>query len=107
MIINNFNYSKLSRSNVDGKRLYLTPSGKNVPSVTTILDVTKPKANKLALQNWRKRLGPAKSTEVTTHAAGMGTRMHKYLEEYFETDVLRVPGSHPYSIQSNKIFVNV
>jgi genome maintenance exonuclease 1 len=103
MITNKFNYSKLSRTSSNGKRVYVTPTGDKVPSVTTILEVTKPAANKLALQNWRKRVGPAKAAEITSQASGMGTRMHKYLEDYVTLDILREPGSNPYSIQSNKM----
>ena len=42
-----FNYHTLTREQVDGKRLYATPDGSRVPSVTTILDKTKP-ADKVA-----------------------------------------------------------
>ena len=34
---------------------------------------------------WRKRVGEKKAQEVVTEAAGVGTRMHKYLEDYVET----------------------
>ena len=36
-------YQELKRKSVDGKRLYENPYGEPVPSVTTILDKTKPK----------------------------------------------------------------
>ena len=43
-----FNYHELSRTSEEGKRLYLTPDGRKVPSVTTILDRTKPEEKKAA-----------------------------------------------------------
>ena len=76
MIINKFPYSKITRNSVNGKRLYLTPDGCKVASVTTILDQTKSEESKKALQNWRNSIGANKAQEITMEAAGRGTRMH-------------------------------
>ena len=54
-----FNYHTLTREQVDGQRLYATPDGSRVPSVTTILDKTKPADKVAALQNWRRAVGEA------------------------------------------------
>ena len=43
MITNKYDYTPIKRKTVDGKRHYMTPDGSAVPSVTTILDKTKPK----------------------------------------------------------------
>lgn len=93
----------MSRVEIDGKRRYATPDGEKLPSVTTILDATKSQESKEALQNWRKRVGFAKAQEITTEAAGRGTRMHKFLEDFVKTGELSVSGSNPYSIQSHKM----
>ena len=82
LLINKFNYEKLSRDESTGKRLYATPDGHKVPSVTTILDKTKPEESRIALANWRKAVGEAKAQAITTEAANRGTRMHKFLEDY-------------------------
>lgn len=102
-IPNKFNYVPMSRVEIDGKRRYATPDGEKLPSVTTILDATKSEESKQALQNWRKRVGVQKAQEITTEAAGRGTRMHKWLEDYVKTGLVGAPGSNPYSIQSNKM----
>ena len=94
MIIEKYNYAALSRTNINGKRHYKTPTGAPVPSVTTILDATSDKTGLIA---WRKRVGEAKAQEVVTEAAGVGTRMHKYLEDYVETGVMPTPGSNPFA----------
>jgi len=91
----------MQRVEVDGKRRYLTPDGEKLPSVTTILDATKSEESKQALNNWRKRVGVQKAQEITTEAAGRGTRMHKWLENYVKTGETGDPGSNPYSIQSH------
>lgn len=93
----------MQRVEVDGKRRYLTPDGEKLPSVTTVLDATKPEESKKALNEWRKRMGPVKAQQITTEAAGRGTRMHKWIEDYIKTGVLGVPGTNPYSQQSHKM----
>ena len=98
MIINQYNYSPISRETIDGKRHYCLPDGSRVPSVTTILDRTKREESKAALQNWRKRMGAQRAQEITTEAAGRGTRMHKWLEKYIINDTIEEPGSNPYSL---------
>jgi genome maintenance exonuclease 1 len=98
---NKFNYQPIPRTDIDGKRRYATPDGEKLPSVTTILDATKSEESKQALQNWRKRVGVVKAQEITTEAAGRGTRMHKWLENYIKTGETGDPGSNPYSIQSH------
>jgi len=79
-----FNYTKLTRETVDGKRHYCTPDGRKLPSVTTILDKTKPEEKVKALQEWRDRVGHQKAQQITTEAASRGTSMHSHLENYLK-----------------------
>ena len=53
--------------------------------------------------NWRKRVGEQEAQRITTEAAGRGTRMHKYLEDYVTYDVLKDAGTNPYSQQSRRM----
>ena len=82
MITNKHNYKELKRQSVDGKRLYTTPDGKAVPSVTTILDRTKSEEKKQALANWKKRVGSAEAQRITTESANIGTVIHAMIESY-------------------------
>jgi len=100
LIVNKFNYTPISRKEVNGKRLYATPDGNAVASVTTILDATKDKSHLIA---WRKRVGQKRAQEITTEAAGVGTRMHTYLEKYIETGDWPQPGSNPFAIKAHKM----
>jgi genome maintenance exonuclease 1 len=102
-IPNKYNYVPLLRETINGSRKYATPDGEKLPSVTTILDFTKSEESKQALQNWRKRVGVQKAQEITTEAAGRGTRMHKWIEDYIKTGIINDPGSNPYSQQSHKM----
>jgi len=74
-----YEYKKLNRDETTGKRLYACPDGSKVPSVTTVLDSTK---DKTFLIEWRKRVGDAEATRISTESAGLGTLMHTHLEKY-------------------------
>lgn len=104
MLIQKFNYKPVNRENVDGKRHYCLPDGSRVPSVTTILDRTKPQEKREALAAWKRRVGEQQAQQITTEAAGRGTRMHKYLEDYVKNNrVLTDPGSNPFSQQAHQM----
>jgi len=79
-------YREFKRKSVNGKRLYENPYGDPVPSVTTILDKTKPKEKREALANWKKRVGEKKAQEITTEAANVGTIMHNILESWVKNE---------------------
>jgi genome maintenance exonuclease 1 len=97
MIISRYPYAPLSRETLEGKRHYCLPDGSKVPSVTTILDVTKSPESKQALQNWRNKVGVEKAQQITTEAANRGTRMHSYLESYVLSDDMKPLPSNPYA----------
>jgi genome maintenance exonuclease 1 len=97
MITQKYNYTPLNRETIDGKRHYCLPDGSKVPSVTTILDRTKPAEAREALANWKRAVGEKRAQEITTEAANRGTRMHAYLEQYvLTTDLKPLPGN-PYA----------
>lgn len=101
MIVNRFNYPTLSRTSEDGQRLYQTPDGKKLPSVTTILDRTKPEESRRALNEWKKRVGAEKAQQITTEAANRGTRMHTYLEHYVKTGERKERPGNPFAWASH------
>jgi ATP-dependent exoDNAse (exonuclease V) beta subunit len=84
-----YNYSEIKRKETEAGRRYLTPTGDIVPSVTTILDKTKPKEKVIALREWKQRIGVEKAQQITTEAAGRGTSMHKQLENWLEHGELK------------------
>ena len=86
MITEKFDYQFISRDSENGKRLYLTPSGEKLASVTTILDKTKPAESREALNKWRKRVGVEQAKKITSEAANVGTYMHGYLEDWVKYD---------------------
>jgi hypothetical protein len=97
--VEKFQYQACKQINdpVTKKRVYLTPDGESLPSVTTILSATK---DMTALNEWKKRVGEQKAKEITTEAAGIGTAMHANLERFI-VGLERMPGKHPVQVQAN------
>jgi len=101
MYFERFRYQPIPRVTVDGKRVYLTPEGENLVSVTTILDRTKPEEARRKLNEWRQRVGVERAQQITTDAANRGTRMHTYLEHYVRTGKLSLRPSNPFAWPSH------
>lgn len=99
--IERFQYKNCKQINdpVTRKRVYLTPDGEKLPSVTTILSSTK---DMTALNEWRNRIGHEKAQQITTEAAGVGTAMHGNLERFI-AGLQRQPGNNPVHVQANKM----
>ena len=71
-----YNYAELKRQ--DGEsRLYLTPDGESLPSVTTVLNKTKDKS---FLKQWRAKVGEAAAEKIISDASQIGTALHLYIE---------------------------
>ena len=64
MIIPKFNYTPINRTTIEGKRHYTLPDGTKVPSVTTILDKTKPAEAREALARWKQAIGEEKAQQI-------------------------------------------
>jgi len=97
MLIEKYNYEPIDRTTVNGKRHYCTPDGNKVPSVTTILDKTKSRESREALERWKKSIGEERAKQITTEAANRGTRMHSYSEHYVKTGEMKELPSNPFA----------
>tara|TARA_R110000782_G_scaffold141835_1_gene234528 strand:- start:1412 stop:2104 length:693 start_codon:yes stop_codon:yes gene_type:complete len=84
-LVHKYDYPTSTRASIKGLRHYsLTGDihGQRLPSVTTVLGQTQPKAKQASLQKWRDRVGAAEAAKITSEAAARGTAMHLYLEKY-------------------------
>lgn len=99
--IERFQYKNCLQVNdpVTRKRVYQTPDGERLPSVTTILGATKDMTH---LNEWKKRIGEEKAQQIVTEAAGVGTAMHANLERFLIGEQ-RQPGNNPVHVQANKM----
>ena len=99
--VDRFQYKGCKQINdpVTRKRVYQTPDGECLPSVTTILSATKDMTH---LNEWKQRVGVENAQRITTEAAGVGTAMHANLER-FCAGLQRQPGNNPVHVQANKM----
>lgn len=97
--IERFQYKNCVQVNdpVTRKRVYQTPDGETLPSVTTILSSTKDMTH---INEWKKRIGEEKANQITREAAGVGTAMHSNLEKFI-AGLQRQPGNNPVHVQAN------
>ena len=84
-MLKTFNYldhdhflTTLKREEHNGKRYYVTPNGKKLPSVTTFLSHFKGDS----LAKWRKKVGEAEANLISARASRRGTKFHSLMESY-------------------------
>ena len=106
-LVQRFDYTAIDRLSENGRRFYKTATNDKLPSVTTILDFTKPREKREALEAWKRRVGPAQAQAITTEAANRGTRMHTYLEHYVKTGEIKPAGTNPYAWASHAMAMTV
>ena len=77
-------FPKLLQENLDGSRVYVTPTGDKYPSVTTVLS----DYGKKELMEWRARVGEEHANKVSRQATTRGTSVHKVIETYLNNDLI-------------------
>ena len=70
---------------VEGRRLYATPSGRNYPSITTV--ISNNPAKKAGIAKWRARIGNAKADAICKRSTTRGTTYHSIVEDYFNNNL--------------------
>ena len=70
---------------VDGKRVYLTPTGDKFPSVTTVISNNREKMAGIA--RWRARVGEEKANNISSRSTNRGTKYHSIVEDYFNNNL--------------------
>tara|TARA_R110001606_G_scaffold373276_1_gene530625 strand:+ start:850 stop:1131 length:282 start_codon:yes stop_codon:yes gene_type:complete len=68
-LIQKYNYAELKKKE-GASRLYLTPDGESLPSVTTVLSKTQDKS---FLKEWKARVGEKKAEEIVANSSAIGT----------------------------------
>jgi genome maintenance exonuclease 1 len=71
-------FNELEVIQEDNKRWYVTPEGKQYPSITTVLGHHK----KHIIQEWRQRIGEKEANKISTQASRRGTNVHKLCEDF-------------------------
>ena len=97
--VKKYEYHTLKQINHEGSRVYQTPTGERVPSVTTILSKTKDMTH---INEWKSRVGHETANRIVKEASGVGSAMHGNLESFLAGEE-RIPGSNLVHQQANKM----
>ena len=97
--VEKFKYHTLKQINENGKRVYETPQGDRIPSVTTILSKTKDMTH---LIEWKQRVGEEQAQRIVREASGVGSAMHNNLEKFLCGEE-RIPGTNLVHQQANSM----
>lgn len=73
-------HAKSVREN--GNQYYIDNKGDRLPSVTTILNATKPQEERDRLAHWRQRVGTEEANRISGSASRRGTQTHKHIQRY-------------------------
>ena len=97
--VEKFKYHTLKQINENGKRVYETPQGDRIPSVTTILSKTKDMTH---LIEWKQRVGEEQAQRIVREASGVGSAMHNNLEKFLCGEE-RIAGTNLVHQQANSM----
>lgn len=64
----------------DKGRVYKTPEGINLPSITTVLSIL----SRDSIAAWKKRVGEEEANRISRRATTRGTAVHEIIEKYID-----------------------
>lgn len=80
----------------DKGRVYKTPEGINLPSITTVLSIL----SRDSIAAWKKRVGEEEANRISRRATTRGTAVHEIIEKYIDNDENFRDGYMPDVIES-------
>lgn len=66
----------------DTGRIYKTPEGLGLPSITTVLSIL----SRDSIAAWRKKVGEVEANKISYRASTRGTSVHEIIEKYINND---------------------
>lgn len=92
----------------NGTQCYVDAQGTCIPSVTTVLNATKPQEQRERLANWRQRQGTDEANRIATAASRRGTQTHKQIQCYLQgKDIVCPDASRPYWESIKPVLQNI
>lgn len=75
----------------DGRRYYVSPGGKKLASVTTVIGAKK----KAIINEWRNRVGHEEVNRISNAASKRGTRLHMLVEKHLMNEKVTLLSEMP------------
>lgn len=92
----------------NGNQYYIDAKGARLPSVTTILNATKPQEDRDRLASWRQRVGATEANRISGTASRRGTQTHKQIQQYLLGEDTPCPdASRPYWESIEPVLQNI
>lgn len=73
---------RLEAQEINNRRYYVTPEGKFMPSITTLLGQT----SKESIESWKKSIGEENAKQISEYACALGENLHYVIEKYLDND---------------------
>lgn len=89
-------YNDLDCVTSDSGRVYVTPEGDKLPSITTVLSIL----SRDSIKAWRARVGEAEANKISTKASRRGTAVHDIIEKYVDNKEDFKQGHQPHVVES-------
>lgn len=89
-------YNDLIAETATTGRVYNIPSGKQYPSITTVLSIL----SEDSIRAWRKRVGEEEANRISTRASRRGTAVHLIAEKYINNEIDYKKGFTPDILES-------
>ena len=80
---------------INGKRTYVTPNDNVYPSITTVLS----ELSKVAISEWRARVGETEANKISGKASRRGTSLHSVCESYIQNEEKFLNGETPHIVE--------
>lgn len=73
---------EMDTENTESGRVYKTPEGIDLPSITTVLSIL----SRAGIAAWRARVGEEEANRISRIASTRGTKVHEIIEKYINND---------------------
>lgn len=100
---NNEQQKQMKSIYINGQCYYEGNDGILLPAVTTILKATQSEESRVALSNWRRKVGSSEASKIAANSRRRGTALHQMLKEHFQGNAIPTNSliqPYWYSIQS-------
>ena len=92
----NVDLTEMVAETTEKGRVYKTPEGIDLPSITTVLSIL----SRDSIAAWRKRVGEEEANRISYRATTRGTAVHEIIEKYLMNDENSREGYTPDVIES-------
>ena len=94
----NVKLSEIDAETTERGRIYKTPEGKSLPSITTVLSIL----SRDSIAKWRARVGEKEANRISYRSTTRGTAVHEIIEKYLDNNPDYKEGYTPDIISSLK-----